>query len=72
MWNFPWQKSAILTEINSNNKIIAAKNYRKEIELLQQNYSENIIIYSDNLKQDFYANAAAYISYSNKIQQQYY
>jgi len=35
MWNFPWQKSAILTEINSNDKIIAAENYRKRIELLQ-------------------------------------
>ena len=72
MWNFPWQKSAILTEINSNNKIIAAENHRKRIELLQQNHSENIIIYSDDSKQDSYADAAAYISYLNKIQQQYY
>ncbi len=72
MWNFSWQKSAILTEIDSNNKIIAAENHRKRIELLQQNYSENIIIYFDDSKQDSYAGAAAYISYSNKIQQQYY
>ena len=55
-----------MTEIDINDKIITAENYRR-IELLQQNYSENIIIYSDKSKQDFYTGAAAYISYSNKI-----
>jgi ribonuclease HI len=68
----PWQKSAILTEIDSDSKIIATANHRKKIIQLQQNYSENIIIYSDSSKQDSYAGAAAYISYSIENQQLYY
>ena len=34
-WNSPWKKSAILAEIDQNDKIIAAENHRKKIELLQ-------------------------------------
>ena len=68
----PWQKSAILTEIDSNFKIITALNYRERVVQLQQNYSENIIIYFDDFKSDCNAEAAAYISFSIENQQLYY
>ena len=71
-WNLPWQKSAILTEIDSDSKIIAASNHRERVVQLQQNHSENIIIYSDGSKSDCNAGAAAYISYSIENQQLYY
>jgi hypothetical protein len=61
-----------LTEIDSNNKSIAASNHREKVTKLQQNHSENIIIYSDDSKQDSHAGAAAYISYSIENQQLYY
>ncbi len=70
-WQSPYKKSVISTEIDQNDKIIAAENHRKQLELLQQNHSENIIIYSDGSKQNFYAEAGAFISYSIDNQQQY-
>ena len=51
-------------EINSNNKIIAAENHRKLILALQQNHSENILIYSDDSKlTEFQADTEAYLFY---------
>src|SRR6266480_3389424 len=71
-WNCPWKKSTIEAEIDSNDKIIAAENHRKLISSLQQNHSENILIYSDGSKlSEFQAGAGAYISYSIDNQQSY-
>ena len=44
------KKSVILTEIDSNNKNIAASNHREKIIKLQQNYYKNIIIYNNDSK----------------------
>ena len=64
-FNFPWKESAILTEIDSNNKIIAASNHREKIVKLQQNYHENIIIYSNDFKlSNNKIGAESFISYS--------
>src|SRR5207247_6381804 len=70
-WNLPWQKSAILTEIDSDSKIIAASNHRERVVQLQQNHSENIIIYSDGSKSDCNAGAEGYISFYIYIKKYY-
>jgi ribonuclease HI len=70
--NSPWQKIAIETEIDSNSKIIAASNHRIKISAIQQNHSENIIIYSDGSKlSETQAGAGSYISYSLCKQQSF-
>ena len=70
--NFPWKKSAILTEIDSNSKNTAASNHRIKITDLQQNHHENIIIYSDGSKlSEGKIGAGSYISYSVNKQQTY-
>ena len=64
-FNFPWKKSTILTEIDSNDKNIAASNHREKIVKLQQNHHENIIIYSDDFKlSEKKIDAGSFISYS--------
>jgi hypothetical protein len=64
-WNFPWQKSTIQFEIDSNDKKIAAANYRIKIANLQQKHFKNIIIYLDGSKlNELKAGAGSYISYS--------
>jgi hypothetical protein len=68
----PWEKSAILTEIDSNFKEIAASNHRVKIASLQQNHHENIIIYCDGFKlSEEKIGAGSYISYSQHEQQSY-
>ena len=62
-----------MTEIDSNNKITAAENYKKKLVQLQQNHSENFIIYSDSLKlASFKASAGVYTFYIMNFQQSYY
>ena len=64
-WNSPCQKSVIKTEIDQDDKIIAANNYRIKLADLQQNHLENIIIYSDSSKlSNNKAGTGSYISYS--------
>ena len=63
-WNLSWKKSAIDVQIDSNDKVTAAENHRKLVSTLQQNHSENILIYSDDSKQDSNAEAGAYTSFS--------
>ena len=63
-WNLTCQESVIKTEISQDSKILAADNYRKKLLELQQNYSENIIIYSDGSKLSYsQAGTRSYISY---------
>jgi ribonuclease HI len=59
-------------QIDSSDKIIAAENHRKLVLALQQNHSENILIYSDGSKQINCAGAGAYISSSIDRQQSCY
>ena len=71
-WNFPWKKSAIKTEIDQDNKIIAVQKHRNKILALLQNHFENIIIYSDGSKlSDTQAGAGCYISYAYDKQKSY-
>jgi len=72
-WTFSWQKSAIKTEICSNDKNTAANKHRNKILVIQQNHEENIIIYSDDSKlSEIQTEAESYISYSLNKQQSYY
>ena len=72
MWNISWKNSAILTEIDSNDKITAANIHNNKILALQQNHSENIIIYSDGSKlSESQADAGSYISFAINEQQSY-
>ena len=70
-WKIPWSKSAIETQIDQNDKITAANNHRILIENLQQNHSDNIIIYSNDSKLSDKADAGSYISYFYNNQQTY-
>ena len=70
-WNLACQESVIKTEISQDSKILAADNHRKKLSDLQQNHSENIIIYSDGSKLSSQAGAGSYISYSINKQQSY-
>ena len=64
-WAFSWQKSAIKTEICSDDKNTAASKHKNKILAIQQNHEENIIIYSDDSKlSETQAGAGSYISYS--------
>ena len=49
-WTSSWQKSAIKTEICSDDKNAAASKHKDKILAIQQNHEENIIIYSDDSK----------------------
>src|SRR5213083_2777167 len=72
-WAFSWQKSAIKTEICSDNKNAAASRHKNKILAIQQNHEENIIIYSDDSKlSEVQTGAESYISYSIDKQQSYY
>ena len=72
-WTFPWQKSAIKTEIYSDDKNAAASKHKDKILAIQQNHSENIIIYSDGSKlSETQTGAGSYISYAIDKQQSYY
>jgi ribonuclease HI len=71
-WNSPWKQSSMNIQIDSSDKIIAAENHRKLVLALQQNHSENILIYSDDSKQINCAGAEAYISSSIDRQQSCY
>src|SRR5438034_10429747 len=44
-WAFSWQKSAIKTEICSDDKNTAASKHRNKILAIQQNHEENIIFF---------------------------
>src|SRR5438034_7555756 len=72
-WTFPWQKSAIKTEICSDDKNTAASRHKDKILAIQQNHEENIIIYSDGSKlSEIQTGAGSYISYSLNKQQSHY